>query len=278
MPWPFSLCCSSNSAHFYSDAAPTENSKPKVQASSNNVKAPTAKFEPYTPARAESLFAHYADEDQPDVIGAEGFERLFTEANISLEGSLPMILSWQLDAKEMFKLTKEEWLKGMASLKICHPSQISIMLNELEDLLILRKPPIKRPPTATSNPYERTSYWLYAADTDAAFQKLYSYCFTLAKPPQSRNIEMETSTAFWTVLLVPKYPIMSEVLRFIAEKEGQYKATNKDLWSMMLEFCKTVKPSLQDYEADGAWPTLLDDFVAWKQEGKGEKEKTEEDA
>ncbi|KAJ7090338.1 hypothetical protein B0H15DRAFT_260359 [Mycena belliarum] len=45
---------------------------------------------------------------------------------------------------------------------------------------------------------------------------------------------------------------------------GTYKATNKDLWSMMLEFCRTVKPTLQDYEADGAWPTLLDDFVAWR--------------
>ena len=49
----------------------------------------------------------------------------------------------------------------------------------------------------------------------------------------------------------------------------------------MLEFCQTIKPSLQDYEADGvrmrssflyiptnpraqAWPTLLDDFVIWK--------------
>ena len=49
----------------------------------------------------------------------------------------------------------------------------------------------------------------------------------------------------------------------------------------MLEFCETVKPGLQDYEADGvcilcsslyiptdlvaqAWPTLLDDFVIWK--------------
>ncbi|KAJ7349120.1 potentiating neddylation domain-containing protein [Mycena albidolilacea] len=74
---------------------------------------------------------------------------------------------------------------------------------------------------------------------------------------------METSTALWSVLLVPQYPIISEVLEFITEK-GTYKATNKDLWSMMLEFCRTVEPSLQDYEADGAWPTLLDDFVAWK--------------
>jgi hypothetical protein len=48
----------------------------------------------------------------------------------------------------------------------------------------------------------------------------------------------------------------------------------------MLEFCQTVNPGLEDYEADGvshlhldlvycvdflkAWPTLLDDFVLWR--------------
>ena len=32
----------------------------------------------------------------------------------------------------------------------------------------------------------------------------------------------------------------------------------------MLEFCQTVKPSLEGYEEDAAWPTLLDDFVTWK--------------
>jgi len=75
---------------------------------------------------------------------------------------------------------------------------------------------------------------------------------------------MEVSVAVWGVLLVPKYPIMEEVLEFIKEKQPKYKATNKDLWNMMLEFCKTVQPTLNDYEADGAWPTLLDDFVSWK--------------
>lgn len=34
----------------------------------------------------------------------------------------------------------------------------------------------------------------------------------------------------------------------------------------MLEFCKTVGPNLDNYEAEGAWPSLLDDFVTWKQE------------
>jgi len=65
--------------------------------------------------------------------------------------------------------------------------------------------------------------------------------------------------------------------------------TDTNRLAQMLEFCQTVKPSLEDYEADGvrflnefrlllgsrfialtsyhhlkAWPTLLDDFVTWK--------------
>lgn len=77
----------------------------------------TAKLEPYTPAQSESLFTAYADQDEPNVIGAEGFEKLFTDAKLPLDGALPMILSWQLDAQEMLKITKDEWLKGTASLK-----------------------------------------------------------------------------------------------------------------------------------------------------------------
>ncbi|KDR81894.1 hypothetical protein GALMADRAFT_59098, partial [Galerina marginata CBS 339.88] len=41
------------------------------------------------------------------------------------------------------------------------------------------------------------------------------------------------------------------------QERGTYKATNKDLWTMMLEFCETVKPSLEDYEADGVGVCIL---------------------
>ncbi|KAI0792819.1 Cullin binding-domain-containing protein [Abortiporus biennis] len=80
---------------------------------------------------------------------------------------------------------------------------------------------------------------------------------------QGRNIDMETACAFWSVLVAPRYPLAQELLNFINEK-GTYKGVNKDLWSMTLEFCQTISPNLEDYEADGAWPTMLDDFVAWK--------------
>ncbi|KAJ7771610.1 Cullin binding-domain-containing protein [Mycena metata] len=215
--------------------------------------ASVSKIEPYSADRATALFKKYAEEDDPNTIGPDGFQQLCMDAQMPLEGALPLILSWQLNGSEMAKFTKQEWTKGTESLKVSSLSSLFLAISDLDKLLIQGKPA----PKATAvkkDPYDKTAYNKYAADPKAAFGSLYTFCFALAKAEQSRNIEMEVSSAFWSVLLVPQYPVMSEVLEFIAEK-GSYKAVNKDLWSMMLEFCRTVKPSLQDYEADGVRTT-----------------------
>lgn len=235
---------------------------------------------PYTSALALSLFNTYADPDttatNEPAIGPEGFEKLCNDAQIPLDGALPLVLAWILDAKEMGKIGKSEWVKATGMLQISSLHSLSIAIRDIESLLLLNKTPITRSSNASptkkstgkikekeKDPYKRDKYWDYAADKKGAFLQLYGFCFALAKPPQARNIDMETATAFWSVLLVPHYPIIADVIEFINEK-GSYKGANKDLWNMMLEFCQTVRPTLEDYEADGAWPTLLDDFVAWK--------------
>lgn len=72
---------------------------------------------PYSPAKALSLFKTYADSDDPNVIGPEGFEKLCSDAEVSLEGALPLLLAWQLGAAEMGKISKSEWEKGTAELR-----------------------------------------------------------------------------------------------------------------------------------------------------------------
>ncbi|KAF5379881.1 hypothetical protein D9757_007207 [Collybiopsis confluens] len=235
----------------------------------------TINWEPYSAARALTLFENYADDDDPSAIGPAGLENLCNDAKIPMEGAMPLILAWQLNAEEMGKFTKDEWVKGTSKLKISSLPVLFTALCDLENLLILNNAPIKS--TTKTDPYNREIYINYASDIPGSFQTLYMFCFNLAKPKYGGdpvpvipfslaqlNIFIQTSSALWSVLLAPKYPAMQEVIEFINGKGDVYKASNKDLWTMMLEFCRTVKPDLQDYESEGAWPTLLDDFVASK--------------
>jgi DCN1-like protein 4/5 len=54
-------------------------------------------------------------------------------------------------------------------------------VSDLEMLLVQGKPAAKGS-TGKKDPYDKFAYGRYAADPKAAFQTLYSYCFTLAKP------------------------------------------------------------------------------------------------
>ena len=71
----------------------------------------------YSEQRAETLFSQFADEDSPDVIGAEGFERLCKEAQVPLDGALPLLLAWQFGSHEIAKISKQEWMEITAALR-----------------------------------------------------------------------------------------------------------------------------------------------------------------
>ena len=38
---------------------------------------------------------------------------------------------------------------------------------------------------------------------------------------------------------------------------------------LMLNFCREVQPDCSNYNDDGAWPLLLDDYVEWYREKHG---------
>ncbi|KAH8833930.1 DUF298-domain-containing protein [Flagelloscypha sp. PMI_526] len=225
----------------------------------------TKKPEPYSASTALALFQQYADPDDPSVIGPEGMERMCTDAGIPMDGALPIILAWQVNAKELGKFEKQGWIDGMAKHKISNFTALQTLLTDLEDLLLHQKPAVRAPSGKNSEVYDRTVYRSYADNVEDAFKKFYSFGFALAKPEQSKNIDMETASALWTVMLVPRYRLMGDIVNYINDK-GTYRAANKDLWAMMLEFVSTVDPDLKDYTTseEDSWPTLIDEFVEWK--------------
>jgi len=254
-----SLFCCGNGNNFADVVAPSSDAKRGV--------SDAVKPDLYSKQRAEALFSQFADEDVPDVIGTEGFERLCNEAQVPLDSALPLLLAWQLDAREMGKIWMREWMEGTGALHVSSLASFAIVLNDLNNLIVLGKPASRSSLSHVKSQkgagYDRKRYESYAADTGKAFSSFYSFCFALAKPESSRNIDMETACALWSVVLAPQFPLITDITEFI-NTTGVYKGVNKDLWSMMLEFCRDTRQDLSDFEADGAWPTVIDDFVRWK--------------
>uniref|UniRef100_A0A8W8KYA1 Defective in cullin neddylation protein n=1 Tax=Magallana gigas TaxID=29159 RepID=A0A8W8KYA1_MAGGI len=55
------------------------------------------------------------------------------------------------------------------------------------------------------------------------------------------------------------YRYAYDFARFI--EQSKYKVINKDQWCNILEFSRSILPDLSNYDEDGAWPVLLDEFV-----------------
>ncbi|QRW00339.1 cullin binding [Ceratobasidium sp. AG-Ba] len=257
------------------EAPPAKPAKASAKKATKSEKAKSSTADGLDPSSftlegVQTMFDRYMDEDDNDVIGGEGLERLCGDASMSMEGALPLLVAWSVNAKTLGSITRTEFADAFGKLRIDTPQKVGLMASDLNTLFFDCSIAEKAARMSINNgangadPYDRTLLRSYQHNAESAYSKFYSFCFALVKPPQSRNIDMETATAFWSAILAPKYPIAGELVAFISEK-GTYKAVTKDIWSMTLEFCKTVQPDLQGYdEEEAAWPSLLDDFVEWK--------------
>ena len=73
----------------------------------------------------------------------------------------------------------------------------------------------------------------------------------------------------WRLLFSPsaEWPLIDLFLEYVG---SNYKnAVSKDTLTQLLNFMKTINADLGNYDEEGAWPCLIDDFVEWARERRG---------
>ncbi|KAL9058883.1 MAG: hypothetical protein Q9206_001716 [Seirophora lacunosa] len=214
-----------------------------------------------TPSQAEQnlnkLFDKYRDNarEEPDAIGVEGCMRYLGDLGLSLEEPVVLAVLTELDAPTMGELTRKGFVDGWKKHRASDmPTQISHLSSLRQHL-----PTPSLAPTST-------------------FHRTYRHTFRLALTTGQRTLPLDTAVEYFRLLLAPPglawntptTPWLDLWLEYLTEKWK--KAINKDVWEQTGVF---VVKSLEDesmgwWSEEGAWPSCLDEFVAFVRSRRGE--------
>ncbi|XP_046369901.1 DCN1-like protein 4 isoform X3 [Haliotis rufescens] len=185
--------------------------------------------------KCTTWFQEYTGPDE-DSIGPEGMEKFCEDIGVEPENIVMLSLAWKLQAKNMGFFTLEEWLQGMTSLQCDSIQKVQQKLDYLKSLL----------------------------DDTVHFKNIYRFAFDFAREKDQRSMDIETAKAMLSLLLGKHWCLYGSFHQFL--EQSKYKVINKDQWCNILEFSRSIAPDLANYDEDGAWPVLLDEFVEWLRE------------
>ena len=163
------------------------------------------------------------------------FAALAALLNVQMDDVVLYLLAWKLACQTPLTITKAEWVDGFAK------SRVDTVEKLIQTLPTLRN----------------------EIKSDATFKQFYLFTFQwVREKATAKYIACETAVELWKMLLAGKsLPLLNEWLQF-SEQSG--KSVSKDLWGQTLEFLNKVK-DVANYDPTAAWPSAMDEFVAWKQ-------------
>ncbi|KAL3878518.1 hypothetical protein ACJMK2_030858 [Sinanodonta woodiana] len=209
--------------------------KVKVSSSMTRRSGDDSDGEAFSSKRCIAWFHEYTGPDE-DTLGPEGMEKFCEDTGVEPENIVMLALAWKLEAKTMGFFTLAEWLKGMTELQCDCTKKVQSKLDYLKALL----------------------------DDPIHFKNIYRYAFDFARDKDQRSMDIDTAKAMLAIVLGKHWSLFGAFNHFLGQ--SKYKAINKDQWCNILEFSRTIYPDLSNYDEDGAWPVLLDEFVEWLKE------------
>ncbi|XP_057460390.1 uncharacterized protein LOC130750907 isoform X2 [Actinidia eriantha] len=186
--------------------------------------------------RVEELYKRYKD-PYVDMILADGITLLCSDLQVDPQDIVMLVLSWHMKAATMCEFSKQEFFGCLQALGIDtlekFRDRVQFMRSDLKD--------------------------------EQKFHEIYNFAFGWAKEKGQKSLALDTAIGMWQLLFEEKqWPLVDHWCQFLQVRHN--KAISRDTWSQLLEFARMVDPTLSNYDAEGAWPYLIDEFVEYLNE------------
>ena len=101
------------------------------------------------------------------------------------------------------------------------------------------------------------------------FAKIYAFVFGYSVEAGQKSLATDVAIELWRLLLAPHFSLLDEWIEFT--KSYGRKVISRDTWLQLNEFCKNIRTDFANYDENGAWPVMIDDFVGYMKEKRIER-------
>ena len=188
-----------------------------------------------------SLFEKYKDEEEVNLMLANGIQQLCDDLNLKADDFRILLLAWKLRAKQMCKFTKDEFVNGFKNnLKVDNLKDLKLKLAYFEDEIKLNQ-----------NEFKSLYRW--------------TFDFGLDSDTGERVIPIDMAISLWKLVYTNQEPhILSRWLKYLADNV-HIKGIPRDTWCMFPLFAKSIGEfNYHLYDDNEAWPCLFDDYVQFE--------------
>ncbi|KAI9683895.1 MAG: Scaffold-type E3 ligase [Trizodia sp. TS-e1964] len=191
--------------------------------------------------------------DPPDTIGVSGSMAYIQDLKLSLEEVTVLAVLEMLQAPTIGEFARAPFVEGWKST----PASADSITKQQGEVQKLRSK---------------------LGSDNELFKRVYKYTFIVARNPGQKSVALESAIDYWRLLFSQPHgrawrsknaPWLDLWITFLQEK--WQKSVNRDMWNMTYQF---YEKSMEDesmawWTLNAAWPGVIDDFVGYVKEHRG---------